>query len=355
MAVVIVDGPQYPERMGNPPYPSCVPQVSYLIANSMKHLIGPLTEEEFFCRYWERRALLIKEKVSAWPFSFDRKAFFDAIVSCSHVKMAFTGPGGQHMERPISGDQSEKCFEDGYTICASQLEIGHLGLRKYIQTLEGSLPGATFHFNGYLSPGGKGFGIHFDNHSVWILQIAGAKRWFFGDEPAVRYPITNCVYPIHRPYIKFPWYMIQRPDEARLNEVVLEPGDVLYLPAGVWHKTQANGYSLSLTLAQEAIRTTQFLSETVMARAFSNENSRRFLLGQLITEDPQAASEAHLEDVFGDALQVMRKALDELSPDQLFSLWKAHMEAKKRARRRKALQGNRSHAQPEQRTCGGRA
>ena len=47
-----------------------------------------------------------------------------------------------------------------------------------------------------------------------------------------------------------PWGVIKRPDESRFVEAVLRPGDILYMPKGVWHQAAAVGESMALTLAE---------------------------------------------------------------------------------------------------------
>ncbi|HEX7119821.1 MAG TPA: cupin domain-containing protein [Longimicrobiales bacterium] len=71
-----------------------------------------------------------------------------------------------------------------------------------------------------------GFDLHWDEHDVLVLQIAGRKRWSV-------YGVTR-PYPVsHRTDPEFP-----APTEAIWEDVV-EEGDVLYLPRGWWHVAEA--------------------------------------------------------------------------------------------------------------------
>jgi len=58
--------------------------------------------------------------------------------------------------------------------------------------------------------------------------------------------------PPDRNVLKLPWVTVTPPDEASLSEVILNPGDILQLPKGTWHRAQASGGSLGLTLAMES-------------------------------------------------------------------------------------------------------
>jgi len=59
-------------------------------------------------------------------------------------------------------------------------------------------------------------------------------------------------FPPDRNVLKLPWVTVTPPDEASLSEVILNPGDILQLPKGTWHRAQASGGSLGLTLAMES-------------------------------------------------------------------------------------------------------
>jgi ribosomal protein L16 Arg81 hydroxylase len=74
------------------------------------------------------------------------------------------------------------------------------------------------------------FRSHADEHDVLVLQVAGCKRWFcFGDSPQ---PSSSTAQ-----------------DEQPEWEGVLEPGDVLYVPRGDFHRAEVEGgASLHLTI-----------------------------------------------------------------------------------------------------------
>ena len=84
--------------------------------------------------------------------------------------------------------------------------------------------------NMYLTPAAKdrqkrqGFEAHFDWMSSFVLQLEGRKEWKLY-KPLLRHPYASLKY---------------KPDEESLGPVtqrlVLEPGDLLYIPAGVPHE-----------------------------------------------------------------------------------------------------------------------
>lgn len=81
----------------------------------------------------------------------------------------------------------------------------------------------------------EGFGTHWDDHDVVVLQLEGSKRWkIYGStrqSPAWR-DVEAPEAPTHDPIL----------------DVVLTPGDMLYLPRGWWHAVSADQGTSSLHL-----------------------------------------------------------------------------------------------------------
>jgi hypothetical protein len=93
------------------------------------------------------------------------------------------------------------------------------------------------------------------------LQIDGRKRWRFAREPTVEWPPSGAQLdadglPVWlHPWIRNDgWTTLSKPEPSELEEVMLEPGDVLCMPAGCWHEACArDGPSLALNLSFGAI------------------------------------------------------------------------------------------------------
>lgn len=80
-----------------------------------------------------------------------------------------------------------------------------------------------------------GFGTHWDDHDTIVVQVTGAKRWqLFG-------PTRTA--PMHKDICE-----PAPPPEQPLADLVLKPGDVLYVPRGWWHAVSADQGTTSLHL-----------------------------------------------------------------------------------------------------------
>lgn len=89
--------------------------------------------------------------------------------------------------------------------------------------------------NAYIShPAAQGFNLHYDLQDVFIIQTEGIKRWCVY-EPTEIWPTrakSDDLDPTSVPYL----------------EILLRPGDVLYIPRGHWHKAQAVEPCVHLTV-----------------------------------------------------------------------------------------------------------
>lgn len=85
--------------------------------------------------------------------------------------------------------------------------------------------------NGYLACGRTpSFGNHWDTHDVFAVQLAGTKHWRVY-EPTLQLPTTGQTSKHHK---------ADCPSQPVLD-IVLEAGDVLYVPRGWWHCAVARG------------------------------------------------------------------------------------------------------------------
>ncbi len=100
----------------------------------------------------------------------------------------------------------------------------------------------------------QAFGRHFDRLNAIVIQIAGRKRWrLLGTAQSA--PIQDL------PLLPFEtaesgrdrlatWAVADRADLSTCSSVVLEPGDLLYVPRGVYHDVWTEGEdSAHITLA----------------------------------------------------------------------------------------------------------
>jgi hypothetical protein len=216
-----------------------------------------LAVETFRAEYLTRRMLHLEggsDRLGRLDLAFDRRAFRRAALEPGAlVRAQYFNDDGVHRELSIRGDQIDDLIGAGMTICLTHAHAHDPPLAALAQAVrQESRYAGNVVVNAYLSPPSGGFGLHFDTQDVLTLQLEGEKMWRFGREPAVRHPRKNLLqhYPYtlreYRAEYRLPALGIPRDDE--LAEVTLRPGDLLYLPAGTWHKTVASRHSLSIAV-----------------------------------------------------------------------------------------------------------
>jgi hypothetical protein len=144
------------------------------------------------------------------------------------------GPGGARNVDPVL---VRALWSEGSTVVveSSQRFIRESSLLACALAVETRCPAQA---NLYLTPAeSQGFGAHADAHDVLIFQLAGRKAWTLGERVADEELATRR----HR-----------AADRTITNgtEVVMEVGDVLYIPRGIVHQAKATdlGPSTHLTL-----------------------------------------------------------------------------------------------------------
>ena len=133
-------------------------------------------------------------------------------------------------------------FADGATLVLQALHRTWEPVADFSAALSGEL-GHPVQANAYITPPqNRGFDDHYDVHDVFVLQIEGTKRWVL-HEPVHPDPLRDQPWTDRRSAVAE-----AAKGEAHLD-VVLEPGDALYLPRGWLHAAQAQGaVSIHLTL-----------------------------------------------------------------------------------------------------------
>lgn len=164
----------------------------------------------------------------------------------THVRMLRVDGEHYHGEDTEPGELER--LDDGQTLHCDRLARVHPSLLDWeaaSERLLGVPPGAVMV---KLSRSGAraGFPWHFDPADVIVAQIRGRKRWWLGEGSNVWQPPEGCSV-VHTSELMRRLvgdYEIPK----RHRELVLEPGDVLYLPRGMHHRTESIGPCESLSI-----------------------------------------------------------------------------------------------------------
>jgi Cupin superfamily protein len=157
-------------------------------------------------------------------------------------------------------------LRQGSMVRVRDLQDARQQVRHTVRLIEKSLLGRC-QANLYLGPtAGAGFPAHFDISDGFVVQLSGAKEWTVYEEyvDQMRLPAADT-----------PW----EPDRYRPlgqgQHLVLNAGDVLYLPRGVMHAARCTDqHSLHLTISLESLTYADVLAAEIRRLAHEVPNLR---------------------------------------------------------------------------------
>ncbi|NNM48001.1 JmjC domain-containing protein [Knoellia koreensis] len=218
--------------------------------------------EEFADRIWSREPLLSRADELGGAAGFDDLFSADAVdelvagrgLRTPFLRMAkdgttlpdrsFTRGGGigAAIADQASDDAVLRHFAEGSTLVLQGLHRTWGPVLEFSQRLAAEL-GHPVQVNAYITPPqSTGFADHYDVHDVFVLQIAGEKRWRIR-RPVHELPLRDEPWTDHRAAVE------AAAREAPVIEETFRPGDCLYLPRGWLHSATAlGGTSIHLTI-----------------------------------------------------------------------------------------------------------
>ena len=212
-------------------------------SEALRMLTAPLSPEQFFRDHYEKRyfhSQQVKPEICDL-LSIDRidEIIADSELPAKAINMAKSGRGIPHSEFTFANGAVDRGavldgFRDGATIILPQLHFADGKLYDFCLSLQ-RVFGARTQTNIYMTPPGEhGFGIHYDDHDVFVLQVAGAKDWeIYGDRETLPYRGEG--------------FRCGHDDPGELKDrFVLETGQCLYVPRGTAHRALTHGERPSL-------------------------------------------------------------------------------------------------------------
>ncbi len=220
-----------------------------------KSPLGDMSVDNFLQNYWQKKPLLIMQ---AFP-DFEPPIAPDELagLACEEEvnSRIVIEKDGEHPWQAIHGPMDEDTFakmpETHWTLVVNDLE-------KYIPELAWITDQFRFipewHLDdlmsSYAAPEGS-VGPHVDLYDVFILQGEGKRRWQISTQPVAE---DNVI-----PDIAL---RLQK-DFTPEVEWILEPGDMMYLPAGVSHHGVSIGESMSYSIGFRATSHTDLVSDFI--------------------------------------------------------------------------------------------
>ena len=257
-------------------------------------LLGGISPQTFMRRHWQRKPLLVRGGATAWAGQMPRPTLFE-LASRDDVEsrlVAQTARGWQVSAGPH--DRLPPVKRAGWTLLVQGVEAQLPAARALMDAFR-FIPEARLDdvMVSWASDGG-GVGPHFDAYDVFLVQIAGRRRWRIGRQSDLSLR-DDTPLKILRDF---------EPEE----EWVLEAGDWLYLPPRWAHDGIAEGADCITASVGFRAPSMLELADQLLPRLLDPEDdepvglmSRYRDAGQAATLDPARVPEA-LQQFAQDAL-----------------------------------------------------
>jgi ribosomal protein L16 Arg81 hydroxylase len=276
-------------------------------------LIAPIEPAHFFAEFWEKRPLVISRQSPDYYSDLCSLANVDWILSSTDlrypaIRLVRHGPDlptnaytrdlrSRRFVFAGVGDTDRILLEyqRGATILLQRVERSWPPLTA----LCGNLEQVFYHpvdANAYLTPASsQGFGVHYDTHDVFILQLTGSKHWRLYDAP-LRLPLESQ-----------PFDQLDVNPGPLSQQIDLHAGDLIYLPRGTFHEALTSTCSsLHVTVAITPHRWADLIADAVAVVARQDERFRESVpLGPLRGQDAGA-----LEDRFEELLRILSERVN---------------------------------------------
>ncbi|HEY3629576.1 MAG TPA: cupin domain-containing protein [Jatrophihabitantaceae bacterium] len=277
-----------------------------------------ISPREFAEQHWGRRPLLTPGADRADRADFADlldAAAVDELVSRRGLRTPFLrmakdgelvpparytrgGGAGAAVTDQAADDQVLRQLDGGATLVLQALHRTWPPLVTFGSDLAAEL-GHPVQINAYITPPqNQGFAPHYDVHDVFVLQVAGRKRWRV-HEPVLVDPLGDQAWEQRRDAVS------ARAAEPPVLDELLEPGDALYLPRGYLHSAVAQGeLSIHLTVGVHPVTRYQLVRQVLAAAAEDPELRTSLPMGADLG-DP-----AILEPLLRDTLAALHRHLD---------------------------------------------
>ncbi len=216
----------------------------------LKELLGSTSEEVFFHEYWNQQGLVLRQSKIFNYCLFKKNDFFRLLknnnfdfptVTCMNDKgripiEKYVDITTNYISTKIIGERVINLAANGNTVRVRAIDQ----FNDNIDLLRKKMMG-IFRFNVtanayYSSYPAEGITPHYDIRHTFIVQLDGSKEWSIGNK------INQTPRHDFRPFNSVKYY-------DKKETFILNAGEILYVPPGLWHQTRTIDQNYSLHLA----------------------------------------------------------------------------------------------------------
>jgi len=259
-------------------------------------LLGGLSPQVFMKRHWQKKPLLVRQAVPGFKPLLDRAELFKlAANEDAQTRMVIQEPGKKPGWRFKQGPFQRKVLpplkQPGWTILVQGVDLHvesvHQLMNQFRFVPDARLDDLMISF----ATDGGGVGPHFDSYDVFLLQAHGRRRWRIGRQEDLSLQ-ADVPLKILSNFV---------PEE----ELVLEAGDMLYLPPGYAHDGIAEGECMTYSIGFRIPNKAELARELLQRLAEDAEDE----VGVALYKDPNQAAVAQPAEVPPKMLEFAQRAL----------------------------------------------
>lgn len=166
------------------------------------------------------------------------------------------------VDRELVADRCNQLLNEGYTLTLARIDRRRPAVRSLCRDIE-RIIGDPVAANVYaVHEEAMASGPHCDPHEIIVLQLAGAKRWRIYPPDLSERHDTIVARTLNSPPTDVT-------AETCALDIILEAGDLLYLPRAWWHDpVAAGGPSLHLTIGLHTVSGGDFVREILSSGGY---------------------------------------------------------------------------------------
>ncbi len=263
-------------------------------------LLGTLSPEQFLADYWQQRPLFIRQALPGFRSPITPEELAGLACEEGVTARLILEKGGAHPWEVRYGPFEPKDFAalppTHWTLLVQEVD-------RWVPEVAALLETVRFLPNWRLddvmvsyAPEGGTVGAHIDNYDVFLVQAWGRRRWQINHQPVDREELI--------PDLEVRLLAHFEPD----TEWIVEPGDVLYLPARIPHYGVALEDCMTFSIGFRAPDQAELL-EALPRMATWLEESRRYA-------DPGRTPAADPGEITDEVIDQIQALLRELIDDR---------------------------------------
>lgn len=218
---------------------------------SFDEILAPMSADEFFAEYYNRKPLHIPAVGAKFSSLMDWNSLnsmlnMTEVWTPSSLQLVQDGeimPAAQYCRPSVDSEGKSQLrpdaklvttlLEQGASLIANSIDTLTPGLAAIADSLESALNGKA-QTNLYCSwRERRAFNSHFDTHDVFAIHTVGEKTWYIYEGR-----LDN---PISHPKFKNFGQAYHETNKGKIiAEVMMRPGDLLYIPRGQYHDALAS-------------------------------------------------------------------------------------------------------------------